>query len=54
MVGLAFTSFGNLGILTRQRSLVMPLFALLWCLPPRHRRAATPEQPADVLSLQRA
>ena len=34
MFGLAFTSIGNLGILTRQRSLVMPLLMLPWCLPP--------------------
>lgn len=44
MFGIAFTSIGNLGILTRQRSLVMPLFLLLWCLPPR-RRATLPARP---------
>ena len=32
--GLAFSSFSNLAILTRQRSLVMPLFLLPFCLPP--------------------
>lgn len=35
LFGVAFTSIGNLGILTRQRSLVMPLFLLPLCLPPR-------------------
>ena len=33
MFGVAFTSIGNLGILTRQRSLVMPLFVVPLCLP---------------------
>ena len=33
MFGVAFTSFGNLGLLTRQRSLVMPFFLLPFCLP---------------------
>ena len=33
MFGLAFTSIGNLGILTRQRSLALPLMLLPWCLP---------------------
>ena len=42
MFGLAFTSIGNLGILTRQRSLAMPLLLLPWCLPawvPKRSRA---------------
>ena len=33
MFGVAFTSIGNLGVLTRQRSLVMPFFLLPYCLP---------------------
>ncbi|MEM8620179.1 MAG: hypothetical protein AAGF73_10690 [Actinomycetota bacterium] len=33
--GLAFASIGNLGILVRQRSLVLPLLLLFWCLPRR-------------------
>lgn len=37
MFGVAFTSIGNLGILTRQRSLVMPLFVLPLCLPAWNR-----------------
>jgi len=32
--GVAFASIGNLGILVRQRSLVLPLVLLFWCLPP--------------------
>lgn len=36
--GLAFSTFGNLAILVRQRSLAMPLLLVLWALPPRQRR----------------
>lgn len=32
--GVAFSSIGNLGILVRQRSLVLPLVLMFWCLPP--------------------
>ena len=42
--GVAFSSIGNLGILVRQRSLVLPLVLMFWCLPPivfaSERRAA--------------
>jgi hypothetical protein len=31
--GVAFSSFGNLGLLVRQRSLVLPLLMVPWCLP---------------------
>ncbi len=31
--GVAFASFGNLGLLVRQRSLVLPLLLVLWALP---------------------
>ncbi|MGB0112815.1 MAG: hypothetical protein WBP59_06310, partial [Ilumatobacteraceae bacterium] len=41
--GLAFTSFANLGILARQRSIVFPFLLLLVCLPPLPRRA--PHEP---------
>lgn len=34
MFGVAFSSIGNLGILVRQRSLVLPLMLVLWCVPP--------------------
>jgi hypothetical protein len=33
MFGLAFSTFGNLALLVRQRSLVMPAMLLLPCLP---------------------
>ena len=33
LFGLAFSRIGNLGILTRQRSLVMPLFFVTFCVP---------------------
>jgi hypothetical protein len=33
LAGLAYTSFANLGVLTRQKSLIFPLLALLACLP---------------------
>jgi hypothetical protein len=32
--GVTFSSIGNLGILVRQRSLVIPLLLVFWCLPP--------------------
>jgi hypothetical protein len=33
--GLAWASFGNLGLLVRQRSLIAPLLILLLCVPRR-------------------
>jgi hypothetical protein len=42
--GVAFASFGNLGLLVRQRSLVLPLLLVPWCLPewwPSVTRAVT-------------
>lgn len=35
LVGLAYSSFANLGVLTRQKSLIFPLLLLLSCLPAR-------------------
>ena len=32
--GVAFSSIGNLGILVRQRSLILPLLLVFWCIPP--------------------
>ena len=55
--GVAFASIGNLGILVRQRSLVMPLLVLFWCLPPivfaserrsSERSAARPDAVPDA------
>ncbi len=42
MFGLVFASIGNLGILTRQRSLVVPFLVLPFCVP----RASTVEKVA--------
>lgn len=35
LAGLAYSSFGNLGVLTRQKSLIFPLMLLIPCLPKR-------------------
>jgi hypothetical protein len=48
MGGLVYTSFANLGILTRQKSLLLPLLLLLPCLPlPPERRGAPGEEPTS-------
>ncbi|HNJ97015.1 MAG TPA: hypothetical protein PLV13_02740, partial [Ilumatobacteraceae bacterium] len=39
LAALAMTTFGNLAILVRQRSLVMPALLLLVCLPTRREGA---------------
>lgn len=47
--GLAFASFANLGVLTRQKTLIFPLLLLLPCLPSRKEpRPATAESGADA------
>lgn len=38
LCGLAFTSFANLAILARQRSIVVPFMLLIVCVPPLRRR----------------
>ena len=45
MGGLVFATFGNLAILVRQRSLVMPMMLLLPCLPVRQPKVVEPAQP---------
>jgi hypothetical protein len=46
--GLAYSSFANLGILTRQKSLVFPLLLLIPCLPPLGSRAVDEvDEPVD-------
>ena len=51
MFGVAFTTIGNLGVLTRQRSLVMPFFLLPYCLPQwRGAHRPTVTDPAPLLS----
>jgi len=42
MAGLAYSSFANLGILTRQKSLVFPLLLLIPCVPVRGQAVAEP------------
>ncbi len=37
---IAFANIGNFGILARQRSQLLPLFAVLLCLPPVRRALA--------------
>jgi len=49
MFGLAFSSIANLGILTRQRSLVLPFGALLICVPYRPKQVRR-TRPAPVAS----
>ena len=41
--GLAYSSFANLGVLTRQKSLLLPLMLLIPCLPRRSRTRAAGE-----------
>ena len=41
--GLAYSSFANLGVLTRQKSLLLPLMLLIPCLPRRSRTRAADE-----------
>lgn len=48
MFGVAFSRLGNLAILVRQRSLVMPLMLVLWCLPPVWRAKVPPVHQAVV------
>jgi len=47
--GLAYSSFANLGVLTRQKALILPLLLLIPCCPARTLRTAraTPRQRAD-------
>jgi hypothetical protein len=49
--GLAYTSFANLGLLARQKSLLLPLMFLIPCLPerlPKKRRAVLLEREQDL------
>ncbi|HEY5664584.1 MAG TPA: hypothetical protein VIS05_11170 [Ilumatobacter sp.] len=39
--GVTFANVGNLGILVRQRSLVLPLLVLLWAVPPLTGRSGS-------------
>lgn len=48
--GLAYASFGNLGVLTRQKSLIFPFLLLLPCLP-WHTPSAVRRHPAQNSSM---
>ncbi len=47
LTGLAYTGLANFGILTRQKSLIMPFLLLLVCLPPRVRPNLSDRPAAD-------
>jgi hypothetical protein len=47
VAGLAYASFANLGILTRQKSLVFPLLLLIPCLPYRRHPVETDLDPVE-------
>jgi hypothetical protein len=55
LAGLAYSSFANLGILARQKSLVFPFLLLIVCLPPLPRRERpSPEEAAPELAASSA
>ena len=47
--GLAYSSFGNLGILARQKSLLLPFMLLLPCLPVRPKEVFVGYRPTSML-----
>lgn len=47
--GLAFASFANLGVLTRQKSLLFPLLLLPVCVPTRRANADRTARPATTV-----
>ena len=46
--GLAYSSFANLGVLTRQKSLILPLMFIIPCLPPLPLRGTSKSVDADA------
>ena len=52
--GLAYSSFGNLAVLSRQRSLVVPLMLLIVCVPPLARRQRTDPELDGTLADQKS
>ena len=50
LFGLVFAAFANLGILARQRSLVVPFMLLLLCLPKPQRTPSLPDHSVLVSS----
>jgi hypothetical protein len=51
---LAFASFANLGILTRQKTLILPLLLLLPCLPTRKEPRQTTAVPGTDAEYQKS
>ncbi|HEY4333081.1 MAG TPA: hypothetical protein VGM78_10950, partial [Ilumatobacteraceae bacterium] len=51
IAGLAYSSFANLGVLTRQKSLILPLMLLLPCLPIPVKRNRVEEIDAELVEL---
>ncbi|MEX2625711.1 MAG: hypothetical protein WD225_02445 [Ilumatobacteraceae bacterium] len=49
---LAFTSFANLGVLTRQRTLLFPFLLLVLCVPTRAERAARRTAEAESRAIE--
>jgi hypothetical protein len=47
--GLAYSSFGNLGILARQKSLLLPFMLLLPCIPEKPRQVFIGYRPTSML-----
>jgi len=43
---IGYSTVGNFGLLVRQRSLLMPLFVLFFCIPPLNRRKELAERDA--------
>lgn len=54
LAGLAYSSFGNLAVLSRQRSLVVPLMLLLVCVPPLTRRERETPDIEETLADQKS
>ncbi len=54
LAGLAYSSFGNLAVLSRQRSLVVPLMLLLVCVPPLARRERKSPEIEETLADQKS
>ena len=54
MGGLAFSRFGNLAILVRQRSLILPALLVLLCLPPGRARPGARDGGSVAIRPERA
>jgi hypothetical protein len=52
--GLAYSSFANLGVLARQKSLILPLMLLIPCIPALPSRFSRSPRPLDELRAETA